>query len=181
MLRLRKKRKRVLRKYYAVLGKITKVRKHGDDYKVIFKNPETKAETTELFFGEDLADLRKATEKGKTETANEKYKEFLIPILRQDRYESFQEQDFQGTFDPLGDGNFQSSVIAHQLDWLGVHRSASKVREEIVKYMKENQNSQQGMSLEMFLGISFRWNLWRRRNTLYSIKHLQYQHYTSLK
>ena len=47
MLRLRKKRKRVLRKYYAVLGKITKVRKHGDDYKVIFKNPKTKAETTE--------------------------------------------------------------------------------------------------------------------------------------
>ena len=155
MLRLGKKRKKVSKKYYVVLGKITKVRKHGDDYKVIFKNPKTKAETTEWFFGEDLADLRKTREKGKIETANKKYKEFLIPILRQDRYESFQKQGFQATFDPLGDGNFQSSAIAHQLDWLGVHRPASKVREKIVKYMEENQNYQQGMSLEMFLGISF--------------------------
>ena len=155
MLRLGKKRKRVSKKYYVVLGKITKVRKHGDDYKAIFKNPKTKAETTEWFYGEDLADLRKTTEKGKIETANKKYKEFLIPILRQDRYESFQKQGFQATFDPLGDGNFQSSAIAHQLDWLGVHRPASKVREKIVKYMEENQNYQQGMSLEMFLGISF--------------------------
>ena len=155
MLRLGKKRKRVSKKYYVVLGKITKVRKHGDDYKVISKNPKTKAETTEWFFGEDLADLSKTTEKGKIETANKKYKEFLIPILRQDRYESFQKQGFQATFDPLGDGNFQSSAIAHQLDWLGVHRPASKVREKIVKYMEENQNYQQGMSLEMFLGISF--------------------------
>ena len=155
MLRLGKKRKRVSKKYYVVLGKITKVRKHGDDYKVIFKNPKTKAETTEWFFGEDLADLRKTTEKGKIETANKKYKEFLIPILRQDRYESFQKQGFQATFDPLGDGNFQSSAIAHQLDWLGVHRPASKVREKIVKYMEENQNYQQGMPLEMFLGIPF--------------------------
>ena len=43
------------------------------------------------------------------------------------------------TFDPLGDGNCQFSAIAHQLDRLGIHRSASKVREEIVKYLEENK------------------------------------------
>ena len=44
-----KKGKRVSKKYYVVLGKITKIGKHGDDCKVIFKNSETKAETTEWF------------------------------------------------------------------------------------------------------------------------------------
>ena len=59
------------------------------------------------------------------------------------------------TFDPLGGGNCQFGTIAHQLDRLGIHRSASKVREEIVKNLEENQNDQRGMPLEMFLGISF--------------------------
>ena len=46
-IRKKKKRKRVLRKYYAVLVKIIKIGKHGDNYNVIFKNSGTKAETTE--------------------------------------------------------------------------------------------------------------------------------------
>ena len=45
------------------LGKISKIGKHGDNYKLIFKNPETKAETTEWFSNEDLADLRKTPKK----------------------------------------------------------------------------------------------------------------------
>ena len=48
------------------------------------------------------------------------------------------------TFDPLGNGNCQFSAIAHQLYSLGIHRAASKVRKEIVKYLEENQNDQQG-------------------------------------
>ena len=44
-----KKGKRVSKKYYVVLGEITKIGKHGDDCKVLFKNSETKAETTEWF------------------------------------------------------------------------------------------------------------------------------------
>ena len=63
LLRLGKKGKRVSKKYYVVLGKINKIGKHDDNYKVIFKNPETKAETTEWFSIEDLADLRKAPKK----------------------------------------------------------------------------------------------------------------------
>ena len=47
LLRLGKKRKSVSKKYYVVFGEITKIRKHGDNYKVIFKNPETNAESTE--------------------------------------------------------------------------------------------------------------------------------------
>ena len=78
MLRLgkKKKRKRVLRKYYAVLVKIFKIGKHGDNYKVIFKNPGTKAETTDQFYVEDLADLRKTPKKGKIETVNENLENF---------------------------------------------------------------------------------------------------------
>ena len=59
------------------------------------------------------------------------------------------------TSDPLGNGNCQFSAIAHQLVCLGIHRAASKVRNEIVKYLEENQNDQQGMPLEKFLGIPF--------------------------
>ena len=59
------------------------------------------------------------------------------------------------TFDPLGNGNCQFSAIAYQLHCLGIHRAASKVRKGIVKYLEENQNDQQGMSLEKFLGIPF--------------------------
>ena len=87
---------------------------------------------------------------------NEEHKELLKPISQQDHYESFQEQGFQVTFDPLSDRNCQFSWInLDQLDRLGIHRSASKVREEMVKYLEENQNYQQGISLEMFLRIPF--------------------------
>ena len=47
LLRLSKKGKIVSKKYYVILVKITKIEKHGDNYKVIFKNPVTKAETAE--------------------------------------------------------------------------------------------------------------------------------------
>ena len=76
-------------------------------------------------------------------------------ILQQDRYESFQEHVFPVTFDQLGDGNCQFSAIAHQMDRLDNHRSASQVMEEIVTYLEENQNNQQNMLLKIFLGISF--------------------------
>ena len=171
LLRLGKKRKSVSKKYYVVLGEITKIRKHGDNYKVIFKNPETNAESTEWFSVENLADLRKTPKKGKTETVNEKYRELLKPISRQNRYESFQEQRFQVTFHPLGDGNCQISATAHQMDRLGIHRSTSKVREEIVKYLEENQNEAcRGDVPGYFIqSVSTRddcwWNLWRRVNT----------------
>ena len=65
LLRLSKKGKIVSKKYYVVLVKITKIEKHGDNYKVIFKNPVTKAETAEWFSVEDLADLRKTSKNGK--------------------------------------------------------------------------------------------------------------------
>ena len=110
---------------------------------LIFKNPETNAESTEWFSVENLADHRKTPKKGKTETVNEKYRELLKPISRQNRYESFQEQRFQVTFHPLGDGNCQISATAHQMDRLGIHRSTSKVREEIVKYLE--RKSKRGM------------------------------------
>ena len=85
-----------------------------------------------------MADFRKTPKKReKIETVNEKHKELLMPILRQVCYKSFQEQGFQVTFDPLGDGNCQFRA---QLDQLGIQRSALKVREEIVKYLEENQN-----------------------------------------
>ena len=108
--------KRVLKKYYIVLGKITKIGKHGDNYKIIFKNPETKAKTNEWFSVEDLADLRKTPKKGKIEKVNEKYKELLKPISRQDRHESFQEQGFQVNLDSLGDRNCQFNSISQKFD-----------------------------------------------------------------
>ena len=108
--------KRVLKKYHIVLGKITKIGKHGDNYKIIFKNPETKAKTNEWFSVEDLADLRKRPKKGKIEKVNEKYKELLKPISRQDRHESFQEQGFQVNLDSLGDRNCQFNSISQKFD-----------------------------------------------------------------
>ena len=75
-----KKGNRVSKKYDPVLGKITKIRKHGDNFKVIFKNPEPKAGTTERFSVDDLAELREKAKRGKTEALNEKYKELMEPI-----------------------------------------------------------------------------------------------------
>ena len=114
--KIRQNKKKSIKKYYIVLGKITKIGKHGDNYKIIFKNPETKAKTNEWFSVEDLADLRKTPKKGKIEKVNEKYKELLKPISRQDRHESFQEQGFQVNLDSLGDRNCQFNSISQKFD-----------------------------------------------------------------
>ena len=46
--------------------------------------------------------------------------------------------------------NCQFGVLCFWLNRLGIHRSPETVREEIVKYLTNNPNDSEGMSLELF-------------------------------
>ena len=60
-----KKGNRVSKKYDPVLGKITKIGKHGDNFKVIFKNPDPKQEPPNGFLLKIWLTFEKNQRKGR--------------------------------------------------------------------------------------------------------------------
>ena len=57
-----RKNGKVPRKYHITLGKIKKIGKRGDSYKVKFHDPNSQSTKLNWFFVEDLADLEKPNE-----------------------------------------------------------------------------------------------------------------------
>ena len=151
LLRIAGKRKngKAPRKCRITLGKIKKIGKWEDCYKVKFHDPDSQSTKLNKFSVEDLADLEKPNEH---EIKRSKYySKLLEPITREDRYQNFKDQGFDLEFDPPGDGSCQSGVISSQLASLGIHRRSQKVRNEIIRYLTEHSTDQDGRPLDLWM------------------------------
>ena len=63
----------------------------------------------------------------------------MIPLTLSDRIESLHNQGYTIIeYNPLG--NCQFSALCFLLQRVGVHRSPQSLREEIVRYLRENPN-----------------------------------------
>ena len=149
LLRIGGKRKngKVPSKYHITLGKIKKIGKRGDSYKVKFHDSDSQSAKLN-WFSVDLADLEKPNEH---EIKRSKYSKLLEPITREDRYQNFMDQGFDLEFDPPGDDNCQFGAISSHLASLGIHPTPQMVRNEIIGYLTEHSTDQDGWPLDLVM------------------------------
>ena len=72
---------------------------------------------------------------------------FIIVMTRDDCTKVIEHQGFQVIYNPRGDGNCQFTVLAHQLNALGIFRSPETMREEIVTYLQNHPVDNEGFPL----------------------------------
>ena len=82
-------------------------------------------------------------------------KDLLIPLSKNDRINSLQDQGYSITYDPPSDGNCQFNALTHVLSHFGIHRSVQTVREKIVGYLERNQVDNEGWPIELYVGMPF--------------------------
>ena len=100
--------------------------------------------------------------------------------MRKDDYvEAIEDQGYKIAYNPPGDGNCQFSALSHQLQKLGIFRSAETMREEIVDYLESNPYDNEGFPLlehladnefaswsKLYKSYVTRWGLWGSANTV---------------
>ena len=106
------------------------------------------------FSVEDMADYIQSNadaEKNKTKKLQNLRKELLISLTREDRLDETTNQGYAIIYDPPGNGNCQSVALTHLLQRIGVHRSPSTLRAEVVRYLEANNRDHEGWPLELFV------------------------------
>ena len=74
-------------------------------------------------------------------------------MTREDNEKQFLEQGYKTIYNPAADGNCQFEALAFFLKSIGIHRSNRSLRDEIVRYLEENPNNEEGMPLEMYAAM----------------------------
>jgi hypothetical protein len=87
-------------------------------------------------------------------------KKYHIAIEVDDYENVIENQGYQIYYNPAGDGNCQFAALAHQLERIGIYRSAKTLREEIVRYLESHAVDNDGFPLlEMIPEDEFKsWN-----------------------
>ena len=153
--RVGRKRGRFTRNYRVLVGKILKRFRDEATYKVRFHMPGSKSPLVQKFRVEDITDCpsEQAPACRDKRASRRKFREkFLIPLKRNDRIEQITQQGYVVMYDPIGDGNCQFSALAFALRNIGIHRSVSTLRAEVISYLDRN-DEMRGISLELFVGM----------------------------
>ena len=138
MIRYGNKGKKSPKQRFVLLGKVVKVGKHGDNYKIEFKLTNTNERTTVWFSVENIANFKDKTKMNTKSNDKREYrqskkklfqKDLLIPLSKNDRINSLQDQGYSITYDPPGDGDCQFNALTRVLSRFGMHRSVQTVRE----------------------------------------------------
>ena len=70
---------------------------------------------------------------------NEHKKQFYIPQTSESNLQEYSSEFFLDiAVNPIGDGNCQFSDVAHQLQNIGIHRSAMTLRHEVVDFLLQS-------------------------------------------
>ena len=90
-------------------------------------------------------------EKQKDTKKSDHRKKFRTVIKRQEHYQPFLDQGYEGSFNPAGDGNCQFAALSWFLRHLGILRSEETLRKEIVDYLNNNPLVQDGFPFKSYL------------------------------
>lgn len=158
------------KKRFVLEGQIIKRKLRLGKYQVIYKSPTTYKKCTQWVSVEDITSTTVSEEKRKRTLARkrmsrsrrEKRKDakksirresYRIPITREERYEPFLDQGYEVSFNPAGDGNCQFAAVSWFLQTIGIFRSEESLRKEVVEYLSQNPQAQDGFPLELFVGV----------------------------
>ena len=153
---------------YVIEGKIIKRNLRLHKYKIEFISPVTKKTCVRWLSVDDVTSVTVTEEKKEKDRAKRKRtevkrakqakamnnkKKYLIPMTREDNEKQFLEQGYRIIYNPAADGNCQFEALAFFLKNIGIHRSNCSLRDEIVRYLEENPDNEEGMPLEMYAAM----------------------------
>ena len=78
-------------------------------------------------------------------------RKYYIPYQRADRLDMYRAEGFSVQLDPTPDGNCQFEAMAEQLRRIGIYRSITSLRREIVNDLQHRPTTSDGTSLESFV------------------------------
>lgn len=139
-------------KHAIMVATILKRYKDNSNYNILLDNPESNVMKNVRV--EDLADCPQ-TEKsvkspGKAKPSAKRHP-LLIPYTHDDRLQSLMDQGYDVIYDPPGDGNCQFSALAYVLHYANIYRSAKTLREDVIRYLRENNQLPDGYPIELFI------------------------------
>ena len=136
---------------FVVEGTILKKGKHSDNYKVLLIRP---GQTNFTEHWVSIKDIGSAKHTNKTSSCRRPHRSrYLILLTGEDLLEAFEDLGYTIAYNTCGDGDCQLSALSYFLQRIGVYRSASIIRPEIVQYLSENPNNSEGQPLEYFAGL----------------------------
>ncbi|XP_068731120.1 uncharacterized protein [Montipora capricornis] len=158
------------KKRFVVDGTIIKRNVQFGKYKITYESPTTEKSCCDWVSVEDMTSATAVEEKRKRAAARRQMslsktqkehkakkaahrEKYYIAMTPEDLHQPFSEQGFDVTYNPPGDGNCQFSALAHLLQTIGIFHSEESLRREIVRYLAENPNNQDGFPFELFVGM----------------------------
>ena len=87
LVRFGKKGKKAPKRRHVIIGKAVKIGKHGGSYKIQYKDPISKCQTTSLFSVEDIANLQK-----QKEARRKSYCQTRLLAMIKKPYDAFEDQ-----------------------------------------------------------------------------------------
>ena len=158
------------KKRFVVDGTIIKRNVRLGKYKITYESPTTQKSCCDWVSVEDMTSATAVEEQRKraaarrqmsVSTMQKKQKakkaahreKYYIPMTPEDLNQPFSDQGYHITYHPPGDSNCQFSALAHLLQTIGIFCSEESLRREIVRYLTENPNNQDGFPFELFAGM----------------------------
>ena len=155
LFKYRDKRHKVPKAYNVLVGKIVECQPERFRYKVCYRNPETTEVREDWFSVKDITSLTKAKEaerqKRRQPVGGSHCNKYYIPQTLDDRLAAITSQGFRVVFNPAGDGNCQFSAMAFVLQNIAIHRSAERLREEVVSDLDLHRYTSDHTPLELFV------------------------------
>ena len=87
LVRFGKKGKKAPKRRHVIIGKAVKIGKHGGSYKIQYKDPISKCQTTSSFSVEDIADLQK-----QKQARRKSYCQTRLLAMIKKPYDAFEDQ-----------------------------------------------------------------------------------------
>lgn len=158
------------KKRFVVDGTIIKRNVRLGKYKITYESPTTQKSCCDWVSVEDMTSATAVEEQRKRAAARRQMsvstmqkeqkakkvahrEKYYIPMTPEDLNQPFSDQGYHITYNPPGDGNCQFSALARLLQTIGIFRSEESLRREIVRYLTENPNNQDGFPCELFAGM----------------------------
>ncbi|CAC5370178.1 unnamed protein product [Mytilus coruscus] len=121
---------------------VIKVEKRNHKYQVSFVPPYSKCNKKQWFYvsditGSSLSGGKNSSNPEQRQKKHSNYKSpyYMILTPKDKTYNLISDFRLTVAFNPLGDGNCQFAAISHQLQRLGIYRSAETLRREVITYL----------------------------------------------
>ena len=153
LVRYRNDQHNIVKRHYVPTGIIQSCNYELHRYKIKFTQKNSAENTVRWFSVADITSVTRHVKKirgtqPQKRTGTAARRKYYIPYQPADRLDIFRAEGFSVQLDPTPDGNCQFEAMADQLRRIGIYRSITSLRREIVNDLQRRATTSDGTSLE---------------------------------